>query len=216
MKPWLFSVSVKPVPFLRRWMRLFWTESHIAGDRDTGKRPNARPAPGPSVDSRPNSSRRARTGRKKHSPMSRMRLFAALKSLNSLGPQNRLYRLPQTAEVISAACHITQTKPPHDASDNVSRTQRAMTASLACSAYVLCCGFVLVKGRFSSDTGAQSRATLSERRLSALPAVRGPGVPVMAKGQVRSNKETRKPKAEKPKPAVSVGSSPFTTPPGKK
>jgi hypothetical protein len=39
---------------------------------------------------------------------------------------------------------------------------------------------------------------------------------VMAKGQVRSNKETRKPKAEKPKPAVSVGSSPFTTPPGKK
>ncbi|GAA0635970.1 hypothetical protein GCM10009101_03380 [Brevundimonas lenta] len=39
---------------------------------------------------------------------------------------------------------------------------------------------------------------------------------VMAKGQVRSNKETRKPKAEKPKPAVSVGSSPFTQPPGKK
>jgi hypothetical protein len=39
----------------------------------------------------------------------------------------------------------------------------------------------------------------------------------MAKGQVRSNKETRKPKAEKPKPAVSAGSSsPFTTPPGKK
>ena len=31
----------------------------------------------------------------------------------------------------------------------------------------------------------------------------------MAKGQVRSNKETRKPKAEKPKPAVSVGSSPL-------
>ncbi|MET0337433.1 MAG: hypothetical protein ABW063_06685 [Caulobacter sp.] len=38
----------------------------------------------------------------------------------------------------------------------------------------------------------------------------------MAKGQVRSNKETRKPKAEKPKPPVSVGSSPFTQPPGKK
>ena len=48
------------------------------------------------------------------------------------------------------------------------------------------------------------------------PAAGGAGVPVMAKGQVRSNKETRKPKAEKPKPAVSVGSSPFTTPPGKK
>jgi len=39
----------------------------------------------------------------------------------------------------------------------------------------------------------------------------------MAKGQMKSNKETRKPKAEKPKPPVSVGSnSPFTTPPGKK
>ena len=39
----------------------------------------------------------------------------------------------------------------------------------------------------------------------------------MAKGQVRSNKETRKPKAEKAKPAaVSVGTSPFTQPPGKK
>lgn len=37
----------------------------------------------------------------------------------------------------------------------------------------------------------------------------------MAKGQVRSNKETRKPKAEKPKPAVTAGSA-FTTPPGKK
>jgi hypothetical protein len=39
---------------------------------------------------------------------------------------------------------------------------------------------------------------------------------VMAKGQVKSNKEVRKPKAEKPKPAVSAGASPFTTPPGKK
>ena len=36
----------------------------------------------------------------------------------------------------------------------------------------------------------------------------------MAKGQVRSNKEVGKPKAEKPKPSVAVGSgSPFTTPP---
>ncbi|HEY0598498.1 hypothetical protein [Brevundimonas sp.] len=38
----------------------------------------------------------------------------------------------------------------------------------------------------------------------------------MAKGQARSNKEIRKPKAEKPKPAVAVGSSPFTQVPGKK
>ena len=33
----------------------------------------------------------------------------------------------QAAEVSSAACHITQTTPPHDASDTASRTQRAMT-----------------------------------------------------------------------------------------
>lgn len=38
----------------------------------------------------------------------------------------------------------------------------------------------------------------------------------MAKGQARSNKEIRKPKAEKPKPSVTAGSSPFQTPPGKK
>ncbi|MFP5296257.1 MAG: hypothetical protein ACLGG3_02885 [Alphaproteobacteria bacterium] len=38
----------------------------------------------------------------------------------------------------------------------------------------------------------------------------------MAKGQMRSNKEARKPKAEKPKPAITVGSSPFTTPPARK
>lgn len=38
----------------------------------------------------------------------------------------------------------------------------------------------------------------------------------MAKGQVRKNKEVRKPKAEKPKPTVQVGTSPFTQPPGKK
>ena len=39
----------------------------------------------------------------------------------------------------------------------------------------------------------------------------------MAKGQVKSNKEVRKPKAEKPTPSVAVSSSsPFTTPPGKK
>ena len=42
------------------------------------------------------------------------------------------------------------------------------------------------------------------------------GMTVMAKGQARSNKEIRKPQAEKAKPAVSVGSSPFTQVPGKK
>ena len=38
----------------------------------------------------------------------------------------------------------------------------------------------------------------------------------MAKGQARSNKEIRKPKAEKAKPPVAVGSSPFTQAAGKK
>ena len=37
----------------------------------------------------------------------------------------------------------------------------------------------------------------------------------MAKGQKKSNKETRKPKAEKPKVLATAGQS-FTTPPGKK
>jgi hypothetical protein len=37
----------------------------------------------------------------------------------------------------------------------------------------------------------------------------------MAKGQKRSTKEIRKPKAEKTKPPITVGASPFTTPPGK-
>lgn len=36
----------------------------------------------------------------------------------------------------------------------------------------------------------------------------------MAKGQKKSNKEVRKPKAEKAKPAVPVGRD-FTSPPGK-
>ncbi len=38
----------------------------------------------------------------------------------------------------------------------------------------------------------------------------------MAKGQKKSNKETRKPKADKPKTAVVAGASPFLTPPPKK
>ncbi len=37
----------------------------------------------------------------------------------------------------------------------------------------------------------------------------------MAKGQKKSNKEVRKPKAEKAKPAVAAGKD-FLTPPGKK
>ena len=38
----------------------------------------------------------------------------------------------------------------------------------------------------------------------------------MAKGQKKSNKEVRKPKAEKAKPSATAGPSPFLTPPGKK
>lgn len=38
----------------------------------------------------------------------------------------------------------------------------------------------------------------------------------MAKGQKKSNKETRKPKADKPKVSATAGPSPFLTPPGKK
>ena len=38
----------------------------------------------------------------------------------------------------------------------------------------------------------------------------------MAKGQKKSNKETRKPKQEKAKPVATAGSSQFLTPPGKK
>ena len=54
-------------------------------------------------------------------------------------------------------------------------------------------------------------------RTAAFLAADGAGVPAMAKGQVKSNKEVRKPKAEKPKPSVAVSSSsPFTTPRGKK
>ena len=52
--------------------------------------------------------------------------------------------------------------------------------------------------------------------VTAVPAAGVAGVPAMAKGQVKSNKEVRKPKAEKAKPAVSVGTSPFTQVPGKK
>lgn len=148
MKPWLFSVSVKPVPFLRRWMRLFWTESHIAGDRDTGKRRNDPSVRGRSVDSHPGRSERDRTGSKKHSPMSPMSLFAACKSLNLLNPPIGLFGLCQAAVVISAACHITQTKPLHDASDKASRTQRAMILSpdcvfWQCSMFLSCSGQVV-------------------------------------------------------------------------
>jgi hypothetical protein len=52
--------------------------------------------------------------------------------------------------------------------------------------------------------------------VTRLSGGRRRGMAVMAKGQARSNKEFRKPKAEKAKPAVAVGTSPFTQPPGKK
>ena len=52
----------------------------------------------------------------------------------------------QAAGRISAACHITHTTPPHEASDSSSLIQRAMTAlPVACSGYVLCSCLVLVK-----------------------------------------------------------------------
>ncbi len=38
----------------------------------------------------------------------------------------------------------------------------------------------------------------------------------MAKGQKKSNKEVRKPKAEKAKPTATAGGKDFLTPPGKK
>ena len=38
----------------------------------------------------------------------------------------------------------------------------------------------------------------------------------MAKGQKKSNKEVRKPKADKPKASATPGPSPFTFVPGKK
>lgn len=56
----------------------------------------------------------------------------------------------------------------------------------------------------------------ARHQSSAPPAAGVAGVAAMAKGQARSNKEIRKPKAEKAKPAVSVGTSPFTQVPGKK
>jgi hypothetical protein len=81
----------------------------------------------------------------------------------------------------------------------------------ACSGIVLCCGFVLV----NRPSALLEIALGCLKRPSAIPAV-GVRRAAMAKGQVKSNKEIRKPKAEKPKPAVSVGTSPFTQVPGKK
>ena len=83
------------------------------------------------------------------------------------------------------------------------------------SGYVLCWQFVLVN-RLANEKATRAverpRHTTSKSPFQRLAS----GVTVMAKGQVKSNKEVRKPKAEKPKPAVSVGTSPFTQPPGKK
>jgi hypothetical protein len=64
--------------------------------------------------------------------MSPMSALSTGKSLNLPDPPIALFGLCQAAVVISAACHITQTKPLHDASDNVSRTQRAMILSPDC------------------------------------------------------------------------------------
>jgi len=72
-------------------------------------------------------------------------------------------------------------------------------------------------GFLFQSTGCQHRDVRARLRTDAGPRLaRRTGEIAMAKGQVKSNKEVRKPKAEKPKPAVAVGTSPFTQPPGKK
>jgi hypothetical protein len=77
-------------------------------------------------------------------------------------------------------------------------------------------------GFLFSSTAREAEATWAVERsrfgadIAPPFRLRPSGAPAMAKGQVKSNKEIRKPKAEKPKPAVSVGTSPFTQPPGKK
>lgn len=139
-----------------------------------------------------------------------------------------LMRRPEPTHVASdAACQIIQTKPLHDASDSISLINLGIILSpVACSYNVLCSTFVLVNRDFV-DVRPGERSVFVRSHLRApvgsaatpcpaFPALGAPGVTVMAKGQVRSNKETRKPKAEKPKPAFVVGSSPFTQVPGKK
>src|SRR5690606_20179899 len=54
----------------------------------------------------------------------------------------------QAAGRISAACHITQTTPPHEASDSRSLTQRAM----ACLSRLRVPGMFYVAGLFSSSS----------------------------------------------------------------
>ncbi|MDB5422351.1 MAG: hypothetical protein JWR59_2298 [Brevundimonas sp.] len=79
-------------------------------------------------------------------------------------------------------------------------------------------GFLFSSTPFAefSRTPRRARSRLASKPYTALPALGANGETVMAKGQVRSNKETRKPKAEKAKPAIAVGTSPFTQVPGKK
>jgi hypothetical protein len=132
-----------------------------------------------------------------------------------------------THDASDAACQTIQTKPPHDASDSISLINLGIILSpAACSYIVLCSVFVLVNGHFADSRPAGQSLFVRTRRRPpvvseakpspALLAAGANGETVMAKGQVRSNKETRKPKAEKAKPPVSVGSSPFTQVPGKK
>jgi len=128
---------------------------------------------------------------------------------------------PETTHCASnAACQTIQTKPPQDASDSSSLTQRDIALSpVACSGNVLCSIFVLVnphddeRPRRRFRWGVDRGPTPTTIRLSGGGRSRRAA---MAKGQMRSNKEVRKPKADKPKPPISVASSPFTTPPGKK
>ena len=144
MKPGLFSVSVKPVPFPRRWLRLLWTESHIPGDRNTGKRRAARTAGRPPVDSRLSLSEADRH-RQENTVQRVQRARSQPQPPDFAGRQTGASGPCQAAEVISAACQIIQTKPPHDASDNISRTQRAMTASPC--VFRLCSMFPLRSGQ---------------------------------------------------------------------
>jgi hypothetical protein len=77
-------------------------------------------------------------------------------------------------------------------------------------------GLNAVAARFRMAEGTRSGLSCSKRHQPSAFSAAGVRRAAMAKGQVRSNKEVRKPKAEKAKPPVTVGSSPFTQPPGKK
>src|SRR3989344_872053 len=79
----------------------------------------------------------------------------------------------QAAGSVSAACHMTQTTPPHEASDSRSLIQRAMTVlPVACSGYVLCSCCVLVKSARPADERCRVAATSSMSPFRR-PASRG-------------------------------------------